>query len=42
MSLNLELATQLARDFKMVNIVSHWLAYNVDYFKLESRKLHLF
>ena len=30
--------TQLVGDFKMVNIVSHWLVDSVDYFK-ESRKL---
>ena len=31
--------TQLVGDFKMVNIVSHWLVDSVDYFKVESRKL---
>ena len=26
----------------MVNIVSHWIVDSVGYFKVESRKLHLF
>ena len=39
MFLNQEFATQLVGDFKMVNVVSHWLVYSVDYFKVESRKL---
>ena len=40
MFLNQEFATQLVGDFKMVNIVSHWLVDGVlDYFKVESRKL---
>ena len=41
MFVNQEFATQLVGDFKMVNIVSHWLADSVDYFKVESRKLRL-
>ena len=36
---NQEFATQLVGDFRMVNIVSHWLVDSVDYFEVKSRKL---
>ena len=42
MFLNQDFATQLAGDFKTVNIVSHCLVDSVDYFKVESRTLRLF